>query len=275
MSDNSLYFEKVVSSSKDKNEETSQIEKILQRLALIGAIVLGVELVWLLGVSPFLPFAHIEVVSFDGMEKDLLLKKAGITANSTYITTHSEIIKTTLGTIPEVASVAVEKQFPDSLKIVVTPRTAVAISLVMVNNTLTPACIDKEGVLFAFGNIGCSVPLVSGLVFESPVVGLKLPAPLQAVFEQLGLLQDRAPQLVKMISEIKIQQKAYGGYDLVIYPIMYPIRVRMNPELNEESLRYMMLVLDVLVSKGIEVDEIDFRTGTVSYTTKEASSGER
>jgi hypothetical protein len=35
----------------------------------------------------------------------------------------------------------------------------------------------------------------------------------------------------------------------------------------------MLLMIDVLVSQGVEVDEVDLRTGTASYIVKEASSG--
>jgi hypothetical protein len=35
--------------------------------------------------------------------------------------------------------------------------------------------------------------------------------------------------------------------------------------LNEDKLRYMFLLLDVFAEKNINVEEIDFRTGTASY----------
>jgi cell division protein FtsQ len=91
-------------------------------------------------------------------------------------------------------------------------------------------------------------------------------------FAALEHLHDTAPELLAVLSEIRINRKAYDGFDLILYPSHNPVKVRVS-ELNEDMLRYMMLVIDVFFSKDIPVEEIDFRTSTASYTVKEASSG--
>jgi hypothetical protein len=49
----------------------------------------------------------------------------------------------------------------------------------------------------------------------------------------------------------------------------------MDKELNGDSLRYLLLVLDVLEEQGSPLDELDFRSGSIaSYIPKEAASVE-
>jgi cell division protein FtsQ len=102
---------------------------------------------------------------------------------------------------------------------------------------------------------------------------MRLPPEFTPFLAALDRIRLSAPELLGAVSEIRVHQRPYDGYELVVYPAHHPVRVKIGAELNEEGLRYMMLVLDVLASRGIEADEIDFRTGTASYRTKEASSG--
>jgi cell division protein FtsQ len=44
------------------------------------------------------------------------------------------------------------------------------------------------------------------------------------------------------------------------------------PELNEDLLRYTLLLVDVLASKESGIESLDFRSGIASYIPKEASS---
>jgi hypothetical protein len=43
-------------------------------------------------------------------------------------------------------------------------------------------------------------------------------------------------------------------------------------ELNEETLRYTLLMVDVLSQNESGIDSLDFRSGIASYIPKEASS---
>jgi cell division protein FtsQ len=94
---------------------------------------------------------------------------------------------------------------------------------------------------------------------------MRLNAQLKPLLEQVKALSDTNPALLSLVSEIKIEQKTFGGYDLVIYPVHTPVRVRTDKALNEASLQYMMLVLDVVKDISLDVDEIDIRAGTVAY----------
>jgi cell division protein FtsQ len=133
---------------------------------------------------------------------------------------------------------------------------------------------DRNGVIFQIGYGGglaipSHLPILSGMAFENVRTGLRLPLFLVPLLKNISDLGEKSPHLLSVISEIHINKKTFDNYDLIIYPASSPVKIRMGAELKEESLRYMLLLLDVLNEKGIDVDEIDFRTGTASYTVNE------
>jgi cell division protein FtsQ len=76
-----------------------------------------------------------------------------------------------------------------------------------------------------------------------------------------------------MVSEIKVNEKNYEGFDLTLYPAHCRVRVRLPADLSRDKLSYALLLLDVLKNSSEEIEEIDCRTGTASYRVKEATSG--
>jgi cell division protein FtsQ len=273
MSDGFLFLDDYVNLESETRPH-SQKEVVLKRVTLILALLLGMELLYHVCIVPCLPLNEVRINTVQGFSRDDLLRIAGIDESMSYVTFNTTKVSQALSSIPLVESVAITKHFPNSVDIVVKERTAVAVSLAKVSGKLVPVYIDKEGVVFKVGGEHhVTLPLISGLVFEQVVPGMKLPVHLKRFFASLDMVERMNPALLQTISEVRLQQKAYGGYELIVYPSNYMGKVRLGSELNEDVLRYMMLVLDVLASRGIQTDEIDFRTGTISYRTKEASSG--
>jgi cell division protein FtsQ len=66
------------------------------------------------------------------------------------------------------------------------------------------------------------------------------------------------------LSEICVVPKSSGGYELVLIPAQSKIRVFMDRSLNIDSLKYMMVVLDVIQQLGQTVSEVDLRYQSVS-----------
>jgi cell division protein FtsQ len=98
---------------------------------------------------------------------------------------------------------------------------------------------------------------------------MRLHEQLTPLLKQLHELESHNSVLLSSVSEIKIVPKPYGGYDLVIYPVHLPVRVKTDGALNEDALQYMMLVLDVVQDLELDVEEIDIRAGTVAYRVRE------
>lgn len=278
MSDSYLFLDDSVPS---EDVGPSRLERALKRAAIVLSFALAVELVWFFGVTPCLPFARVEVMAVEGLSEETILRTAGIGSKSSFISLNAASAEYALEALPVVESARIIKRFPDRLSVELTMRTAVAISLAEVDGRTVPIVFDRFGVVFSVASgaaaadilVGAKGPVVSGMVFERPAPGVRLPSFLDGFLSDLDRLRRESPALLDALSEIRIQKRAYDGYELLLYPSRYPVRVRIGAELNEEVLRYMMLVLDVLASKGIEADEIDFRTGTAAYRAKEASSG--
>ncbi|MFP3088763.1 FtsQ-type POTRA domain-containing protein [Treponema sp. TIM-1] len=264
--------------SHDK-KNVSALDRKLKRIVIILAMVVGAELCWFLFISPCMPLEAVEVTGMPDIERDLVLNRAGINSHSSYMTVKAAMVETQLEGLHQVESATVIKHFPDSVVIVLEPRKALAFTLARIGGKITPVFFDKQGVIFKIGNsrgdelLSSSIPLISGFALDEPVLGMRLPPTFAGFLASLERIHTSAPELLTAFSEIGIRQKTYNGFDLILYPKHDPVRIRAAAELNEDMLRYMMLAIDVIVSQGTQVDEIDFRTGTASYTLKEASSG--
>jgi cell division protein FtsQ len=226
----------------------SKIDRRLKWLLIALAVLLAGELVWVLGVTPCMPFSVIEISGIPNLDRVEALARAGIGPHSSYITLEG--------------------------------RKAVAMSLAPVNGKLEPVLFDKYGVVFQIGNDGFdsgvameTLPLISGLVFAEVSLGMKLPVIFRGFLADLAKLSSTAPELLGTISEIQASRKVYDGLELALFPIHYPAKVLVGNEITADTIRYMLLLIDVFKKQGVVTDEIDFRTGTASYR-KEASLGQ-
>jgi cell division protein FtsQ len=264
----------------------SRTEKILKRIVLVISLALAAELVWLLGVTPFMPFSRIDIsgdVSGGGMDREAVLAGAGISPRSSFVSLNTREAERALRTLPRVENAKVFKHFPDRLEIILEGRRAAAVSLANLGGVPVPVFYDKKGVIFQIGfDTGFnneeesrkaeSLPVVSGLVIEQPFPGMRLPAMFHSFLESLEEIELSSPELLDAVSEIRINRKSFDGFDLILYPVHNRISVRLS-ELNGELLRYTLLMVDVLAAEGRGIRTIDFRSGIASYTPK--AEGER
>jgi cell division protein FtsQ len=251
-------------------------DKFLKHALVVVGILLGTELLWLFGIRPCMPFSRLEIHGIPNMDDSFILAAAGIGEHSSFMTVNKKTAESALAALPMVRSASVLKHFPSGLQIVLEPRRAAAIVFAENGGKLRPALIDGNGTVFSIEGEGYGeavLPVVSGLELDKAFPGMKLPRIYGKIFRQLEHIAAESPELLSAVSEIRINRKNYDGFDLTIFPAHVPIKVRMGPELTTETIRYMLLMLDVLSVRAEEIDEIDFRTGTASYTLKEAYSG--
>jgi cell division protein FtsQ len=233
------------------------------------------ELIWFLGVTPFRPFSRIILSGFTSYERDSLLAYAGLTPRSSFIFTDTQKIETTLATLPQIESIRVFKRFPDRLEINVQDRQALALAFADMQGVTVPIILDREGVVFQIGTAFpqgtfMELPVISGLIFDSPILGMRLPARFCSFLEDLESLRVRAPELLSSVSEIRLERNSTEGINLVLYLQHQKIKVRVSG-LNEELLRYTLLIADILKAREPEIDVIDFRSGMASYFPKGGS----
>lgn len=262
-------------SSDVKVKSANKISKGLKRLFIISAILLGAELIWLFGVSPFIPFSTIDVHSFEGLDKNSVLRLAGIDDTASFFSTNINAVKESVSSHILVETAIVIKRFPDKLSIFLTPRMPAAVAITEINGKPALVYVDRQGVFYKTENKipeSFDIPVISGI--ESPQVYMRLPDSLVGLTESISAITRTSPELMASISEIRIERKAWEGFELVLFPVHSSIKVRLENNLTDDTLRYMLLMLNVFESgsdKQALPEEIDFRSGMGSYKLQEQS----
>ena len=270
------------------NGATKRPERVLSALLAIAAS-LALIAVGALVVPPSLRVTRYEITGNSAMTRDDVLSAALIHDREFFFSLDVARVKAALTADSRIASASVSKLFPNGLKIVVAERAAVATALVDIEGRASVVCIDSQGVAFAEAgaDAAASVPVLSGIRFEGFRLGTRLPSALRDLLASLGEIQAREPALLAALSEIRVvgagrpAGSASGAptaatmVELLLYPLNQRIPVRVGASLDAATLRSIILVLDVLGTRGIaaSVQELDFRTGTVVYRSKEGQSG--
>ena len=165
-------------------------------------------------------------------------------------------------------SVKVSKYFPSRLQIVLEDRKPVAQTLASMGGINVPVLLDRQGVVFGVGDysmfLSGTLPVISGIVIEEPFPGMRLPGIFLPLFSELEKITISAPELLGAVSELRVNRKLFGDFDLILYPVHGRIKVRLS-ELNEDLLRYTLLMVDVLSPNEGSIGTVDFRSGIASY----------
>ena len=248
---------------KAKGKQLLKIIILLMLLFLVG------DSVYYLFIVPFNARAKIQFSGIDTIIEAELKKAAGLTGTEKWGMLNKDVLLHRITSYPIVAEARVVKKYPDKVLIDITERKPVAVLLATVGERTIPMEIDKTGTVFkaASGKNLQKLPIISGLSFQAIRTGMKVHKQLVPLFMQLDILQKKNPALLNEISEMKIEQKKYGGFDLILYPVRTQIRVHTDSRLNEDRLQYMMLTLDVIrkLDLNTRIEELDVRGGTASY----------
>ncbi len=168
--------------------------------------------------------------------------------------------------------VIVEKRFPDKIFVNVTEREPVAVTFVMDKGSTKPVQIDKNGVLFPGKNNPAAeavLPIVSGLPVEYMSKGMRIPSKYRPLIDQIAKISELPQHYFASLSEICVLPKDSGNYELALIPSQSKVKVLTDRALNEDALKYMLVVLDVVNQIGTdEVAAVDLRYGSVSYITR-------
>ena len=168
--------------------------------------------------------------------------------------------------------VIVEKRFPDKIFVNVTEREPVAVTFVLEKGRTKPVQIDKNGVLFPGKNnpaAEAALPIVSGIPVEYMSKGMRIPSKYRPLIDQISKISELPQHYFASISEICVLPKESGNYELALIPSQSKVKVLTDRALNEDALKYMLVVLDVVNQIGTdEVAAVDLRYGSVSYITR-------
>jgi cell division protein FtsQ len=243
-------------------------------------LVIGVFLLVLAGEGIFhflvVPNLRIEKISLDKdvpLGREEILRIAGIESTPFYYSLDVDTVRRNLESWHSIKSAYVEKVFPDSLRIIIRSRRALAVAFAETAGSTLPLSFDEEGIVFQSGRevADLNLPVISGIRFEGTKAGMRLPAMLTSFFEDLRDLQNSHPAVFAGFSEFRIVKKGDGFFEVLIYPVHHGVPVRIEAGLSAERGKMILMVLDVMNKEGLlgKVEEIDFRTGDVIYRLKE------
>lgn len=168
-----------------------------------------------------------------------------------------------------IKNVEIEKHFPDKILVNINERAPIALTYVNSNGKCIPMQIDDSGVLFSNKKntavAQSDLPIISGIPVDNMTGGMRIPSKYKPLIDQVTQVQSLPQKYFSAVSEICVIPKDSGNYELVLIPSSSHVRVRVGSALNEDVLKYMMVVLDVVKQMGTEAKSVDIRCGSVSY----------
>lgn len=268
-----------------RSRGASAMERVIGALVLVAAalaLAAGAALI----LPSFLRITRYEIEGISTMTREEVLSAALVHEREFLFSIEPARVRAALEADPRVARAEVSRLFPNGLHISVTERKPVAALLVEADGIQRLAYLDAAGVAFALAYPGGAsslvgvypspegLPVLSGIRIENFRAGARLPAELAPILASLGRIESDEPALLAAFSEIRVARSRFGETELLLYPLRHRVPVRVGSTLSARDLRAIILVLDVMGSRGLgaSVSEIDFRTGTVVYRGKEGQS---
>lgn len=261
----------VASSLKPKSKRN--LDSFMRRILWITIVVLLLfsvgEMVFYFFVAPNVLIRKIEIKSALDLTEQEVLDLAGINGSEYYFSVNLEAIEARLKTSPLVRDAIVEKNFPDTLRLTLVGRTPLLVAYARENGSTVPVVFDEEGILFQRGEkiTERNIPVLSGVKLGEIRQGAALSKLISPFLKDLGELKRKNPELYDLISEIRVVSTESGGYELVLYPLSYRLRVWIGKRINAGMIRYLFFALNFIEQEGIlkKIDEADFRTGELVY----------
>ncbi|MDR2447372.1 MAG: FtsQ-type POTRA domain-containing protein [Treponema sp.] len=256
----------------------AQKRKVILALLAIAGFVLAVAFLAggvAYGGRSFMPISRIDMTEILNMERADILARAGI-ENQTYWTINKTQIRTNLLAIAAIKEAVVEKHFPDRLVITLETRKPAAIVMSRVGDAGILQYVDETGKVFEKGRsvFSAHLPLITDINMQNPYAGAQFHS---SVTPLLRTLSNISSTLLSHISEIEINWIITGGYrldlyDLIVYPRLSSIRVRMNADLDDAYIRRMLLAVKTLEEDPrYTTDEIDYRSNDPVFISKGVS----
>jgi cell division protein FtsQ len=251
-----------------------RMKRIFTTVILFLLAVLVLEIVFHLFIAPELVIKTINIKARDDfpLSNAEILEAAEVRERPYFFSVSSGDIERRLERIPMVEDAAVSTSFPDTMTIDLRGRAPIGVIPVTSDGGMQQALVDDQGVIFAAGGEQVhDLPVISGIEVPQMSSGMRLPEQVKGFLRDMETLRSNAPSLYRLISEVKFVKKNESSFEVLLYPAHYRVRVRLGPTLDTHTLKYIMLVLDVISGRGMEDDivEVDFRTEHVVYRVGE------
>ncbi|HUX42282.1 MAG TPA: FtsQ-type POTRA domain-containing protein [Rectinemataceae bacterium] len=266
---------------KRARRETPRSERGSAKSRLVPVLALGLLAILVAGAIAILPGAlllrKVVVAGTTSLAAADVVAASGVKPGKPLLSNDLGLVERNLEAWAPVASAKASYILPDALRLEIVERKAVALVLVEEGQTMVPVSIDSQGYAFAKASPADAVnlPLLSGIRFDAWKPGMRLPAYLLPTVGSIAALGGKDPTLLSLFSELRVERTNWGEVELVLFPLHHAIPVRTGPKLDAALLRSIVLVLDALDKGGIapKVGELDFRSGTIVFRSKEGSPG--
>ena len=237
-------------------------------------VILILEIGFHLFIAPQLVIRTVNIKAREDlpMTNEEILEAAGIQERPYYFSVSTDRVERQLEQVPMVREAAVKTGFPDTMTIEVQGRKPIGLLMVTGEDGMQQALVDEEGVVFRVGGDDVpDLPILSGIEIPKAAAGMQLPEQVKGFLHDLHQLRQEVPSLYRLISEVKFVKKNASSFEVLLYPAHFQVKVRLGPTLDTHTLKYIMLVLDVISERGMEneVVEVDFRTEHVVYRVGE------
>lgn len=264
-----------LSTESHEKEETKNTEKKFKTIKIVFGIfcfLLLCELVFFKYITPCMSSPKLTISGQNYYSAEEIAKKLLPMNATSWLDFDVQKAVSILSSDVIIENVSVEKKFPDKILINIVERTPVAITMFSENGRTNSFCVDRSGVLFpcenGYKSTKNSLPIISGLPIEYMSYAKRIPAKYRSLIEQIAEISELPQNYFASISEICVRAKEYGNYELSLIPSQSKVKVLTDRALNEDALKYMMVVLDVVNKIGTDVSEIDLRYGAVAFRTK-------
>lgn len=240
-------------------------QRILVGIIVVLSLILVGELVYHLVIAPRIAVSEIEVQSNLPLSDEELVQLSGLSVGVPYFSIDESAVTEAILSHPVVRDAQVQVVFPNRVIITASRRQPLAASIAATDAGPRLVAFDDEGVVFAVGEevSAARLPIISGLRFASAEPGVRLPELVVDFLSQLHQIRMSNPGLLELFSEFRIVRKNDYAYEVVLYPMHYPVGVRIGTSINPEMIEYVMMMLDVLRNEGrlAAIEELDFRGG--------------
>lgn len=228
-------------------------------------------------VLPWLRISRVVVQADFDIERQTLLDLAGLDGTRYYFGLQPDSVVSRLEEHPLIKSASVERVFPNTVRLELLRRRALVVAVMNQGGRSVPLAVDETGMIYDSGGhlANRDAPVLSGIGFEGDVVGSRLPSGLDPLLRSLHELRVSSPEIYGLISELRVQNRGTGGFDVLMYTKGFRVPVRMGNTIDKSTSTYALMVLDVLTQRGEAADiaEVDFRSGEIVYRMKEDGSG--
>ena len=257
-------------SAKKNHKEGNLLSKILWIIVGIVVLAMVCEIIFRLFIVPKMIIKKIVIESDIVLSQKEVLAAAGIQGDEYYFNLDTDLIRNNLEAHPLIKEASADRVFFDTLEINLKGRKPIALSFAQIDEKTIPLAMDEDGIIFQIGQsiTNWDLPIISGIKYRDVRIGIKMPRMLVSVLTDLKNLKTKAPELFAVISEIQIVPRNSIDFDLILYPMMYNVKVRLKSSLDVEMIEYTLIMLDMLEKQNVlqQLTEIDLRTGEVVFT---------